>query len=571
MDGPALLQLQDRIISREEAQVVQNTLRKFNELEASRLGFANQWEEVAELIMPSHRNTFTAGAQNTPGEKRTQRQVDATGMLALAKFKAICDSLLTPANQEWHGLEADDPYVMKDRATRLWFEEVTRILFKWRYAMHANFVAQNQAVFESLGAFGTGALFIDDNDGPEGGTRYMALPLGEWRLYTNHQNRVIGGIRYFRMKAHQVVTMFQPEWIPARIRSAIAQNNANAFFSFLHHIWPREDYDFRRRDAKGKKWGSCFISMEGQCFMRPESGYRTFPVATSRYAQAPAEEYGRGPAMDVLPGLKTLNVQKKVFLKQGHRAAEPVLLTYDDGLLNLSLRPGSPNPGGVNSEGRPLVHALPAGDINISEKMMEVEQTIINDAFLVTMFQILVETPTMSATEVMERATEKGVLLAPTVGRQSTDYVAPTVHRELDVLSSQHLLPPMPPRLREARGLYNVKYTSPIAKQARAQHAAGFLRTVEVGTQVASATQDASVFASINMDKGMRLVADVNNVPESVMASDDEIDQKRQQRAKAAKAQQQLQAMPAQAAMIKAQAVAQEKGAGQPQQQQGPV
>jgi hypothetical protein len=76
----------------------------------------------AQLIWPEHRNTFFYGSWNWPGQKKTWQQVDASGMLALHRFAAISDSLLTPANSQWHTLEANDDYVMKDRATRLWFD-----------------------------------------------------------------------------------------------------------------------------------------------------------------------------------------------------------------------------------------------------------------------------------------------------------------------------------------------------------------------------------------------------------------------------------------------------------------
>lgn len=42
---------------------------------------------------------------------------------------------------------------------------------------------------------------------------------------------------------------------------------------------------------------------------------------------------------------------------------------------------------------------------------------------LVTLFQILTETPQMTAAEVVERTNEKGILLAPTVGRQQSEYL----------------------------------------------------------------------------------------------------------------------------------------------------
>src|ERR1700692_2198488 len=107
---------------------------------------------------------------------------------------------------------------------------------------------------------------------------------------------------------------------------------------------------------------------------------------------------------------------------------------------------------------------------------MDMERALVNDAFLVTLFQILTESPQMTATEVIERTQEKGILLAPTVGRQQSERLGPQIHRELDVLASQGLLLPMPPALREAKGAYSIVYTSPLSRAMREQEAAGFWR-----------------------------------------------------------------------------------------------
>jgi hypothetical protein len=172
------------------------------------------------------------------------------------------------------------------------------------------------------------------------------------------------------------------------------------------------------------------------------------------------ETYGRSPAMQVLPALKTLNAEKATFLKVGHRAADPTLLTYDDGLVDPTMKPGAINKGGMSAEGKPLIGILPTGQIQVTKEMMDEERSLINDAFLVTLFQILTETPTMTATEVIERTNEKGILIAPTVGRQQSEYLGPLIHRELDLLSRMKQLPPMPDVIRENKGEYNVVYTS---------------------------------------------------------------------------------------------------------------
>ena len=572
-----------------EAQCYDVAMREFAQQQLIRSTFAAHWEEVAELILPHYRNTFYYQTYNWPGEKKTNRQVDANGMLALSRFAAICDSLLTPRNMTWHQLQADDPYVMKDRATRLWFEEVTKILFRHRYAARANFTSQNQQNYQMLGAFGTGGMFTDSFDATHGGgrgLRYRAIPLGELFISENHQGMVDKATRWFRLTARQCWQKWGEENFPENLRPALEQGS-EMFYNFIHRIVPRGDYDPLRLDFMGKPFASQYFSVEGRC-MLGEGGYTSFPISAGRYEQAPQEVYGRSPAMMVLPALKTLNAQKTTFLKQGHRASDPVLLTADDGVVDMSLRPGAVNKGGVSADGRELVKILPTGNIQINKEMMQEEKMLIQDAFLVSLFQILQETPQMTATEVIERTNEKGILLAPTVGRQQSEYLGPLIDRELDVLSQLNLLPPMPNRLREAKGAYKVEFTSPLARAARAQEAAGWMRTVEHVKELVAITQDPSLLDPFEFDVAVPAIAEINAVPESWMSTPDKIAAKRKNRAQAQQAQQQIQAMPAQAAMMKAKAVAakaqaetQGQGGGapppggpegaQPPQQGGPI
>jgi hypothetical protein len=180
--------------------------------------------------------------------------------------------------------------------------------------------------------------------------------------------------------------------------------------------------------------------------------------------------------------------------------------------------------------------------------------------FLVSLFKVLSEHPNMTATQVIELVNEKGILVAPTLGRQETEYLGPMIDRELDVLASQlgtdgrPLLPPMPPVLREARGEYQVVYTSPLALSQQAAKAAGFIRSVETAKEVVNITQDPSYLDWADFDTAMPAIARIQATPEDWMADDKMIAVKRKARAKQQAQQAQIQAMPAQAAMLKAQA-----------------
>jgi hypothetical protein len=311
----------------------------------------------------------------------------------------------------------------------------------------------------------------------------------------------------------------------------------------------------RALDHRALPYSSHYVSIEGKCLMQDERGYRVFPYAVSRYAQAPNEVYGRGPAQLVLPALKTLNAEKAVFLKSGHRAADPVLLLTDDGIVGMDLRPGAQNIGGWSSDGKPLVGVLPTGDIQISEKMMAEERALIEDMFLVSLFKVLSEHPSMTATQVIELVNEKGMLVAPTLGRQHTEYVGGMVERELDLLSMMGVLDPMPPLLREARGDYEVEDTSPLALARRAGQAAGFLRLLEQLREMVNVTQDVSLLDPIDFETAIPELAEIGAVPARWMADERQIAMKRQNRARRSSARSRRRAA-GEAAMIKARAVA---------------
>ena len=555
----------DSMMTELEEKLVEDGLQEFQQLQSNRYVFGSHWEEVAELIDPNQRNTFQFGNYNWPGQKKTDRQVDATGMVALSRFAAICDSLLTPSNSYWHGLEAADDYVMKDRATRLWYEQSCKKLFQLRYAPTANFISQNQAKYRAIGAYGNTGLFIDEVDQRFTGThgfRYKCIPVGELFFRVNHQGMADGFIRWMRMTARQIKQQW-PNRFPAALQSSL-EMKSEQLHDVIHRVAWNDEYDPERLDVKGKRFSSTYICLKSRTLLQEPGGYRTFPMDILRYDVSPGEVYGRSPAMDVLPALKTLNAEKRTFLKQGHRAADPVLLIADDGLLSPDLTPGATNAGGMSADGKPLIGILPTGNIQITEKMMGEERSLINDVFLVSLFQILTETPTMSATEVIERTNEKGILMGPTVGRLRPDV---QIDREMDIALYNGWLQPMPPRLREAYKagavITRTVHTSPLAKAMKAQEAAGFFRTLEGMKEIVAVTQDSSILDRFNFDAAALGIAQIQSVPESWMADDKQVAAKQKNRADAQQRQEMIQAAPAAAAMMKArQATGQGQGGG---------
>ena len=540
-----------------DKEIAEEICKRYGMAVSERGTLDSHCEEIAQRILPNYKGTFTSWAGQTPGQKNTQEMIDATGALALTRFAAAMESMLTPRSSTWHTVSASDRSLMKDRDTRLWFDELTETLFRYRYAPKANFASQKHEDYMSLGAFGTGALFIDQLDKRYGpGLRYSAVHLGQIHFLTNHQGIVDTAFRRFELTARQAKQEFG-DMLPADIITAAGDTkNCDKKYWFIHCVKPREEvegYDPKRLDVKGFAFASYYIAEERKEVVK-EGGFANFPYAVSRYVVAPGEVYGRSPAMMALPSIKTLNEQKKTVLRQGHRALDPVLLAHDDGVMDsFQLKSGAINFGGVTAEGRPLVHALPVGNLAVGEKMMEMERAVINDFFLVSLFQILIDTPAMTATEVLERAREKGALLSPTMGRQQSESLGPMIEREVDLLMLQGLLRPMPQALKEARGEYDIIYDSPLSRAQKAESVSGFFRVIDWAREYVAITQDPSPLDWVNFDGAMPDILDSQGVLGRWQNDLAAVQQIRAGRSQQNQVQQAIQAAPAAAAVMKAQ------------------
>ncbi len=528
---------------------------EFDGLKGKRTNWNSHWTEIAERMWPMHKDLFlslNASSQTNQGDKRNQEIFDSTAVIALGRFGAILDSLLTPRNSFWHRLKPDNAILQKNKTVMDYFEEVNEILFEKRYAPTANFASQNQLQYKSLGAYGTGAMFIDALKTRKGikGLRYRSVHLSEIYLRENHQGIIDAVCRYYALTARQAFQKFGDK-LPDVIKSKVEQNKEDKFF-FIHWVMPREDIDMDAPNFKGMPYASYDVCIEGEVIVA-EGGYNTFPYPISRYEQESNEAYGRSPAMDVLPAVKTINEQKKTLLKQGHLATDPIILAYDDGVADFyDGTPGSMIPGGISKDGRLLVQPMPVGNVNVGKELMDDERALINDTFLVTLFQILVDNPQQTATEILEKTREKGILLAPTVGRQQSEYLGPMIERELDILAQQGMLPPQPRMLIEAKGEFKITYESPINRTQRAEWASGAMRTVSQFIEVATATGSPELLDYINWDVAAPQIADINGTPSTWLNGQEKIQALRAARMKQLKTQQAIDAAPAMAGVAKA-------------------
>lgn len=489
-------------------------LRDQAAMESARFQFDSTNQRIAELIMPS--SALFLMNDSTQGQRRDQMQFDSTAALANYRFSSAVESLLTPRTQQWHGMAARYKELKKLHSVKLYCEAVTTALFAARYSQRAGFTYASSETYQSLGAFGNGCIFLDDDVGKD--LSYRSLFVGEIWIGVDHAGRVDRVHRKFKLTAHQAKT--KPSWKDKLPRNVMEAKD-DMEFDFLHCVKDNRNYDPNRRDYRGMRYSSYYLVCGVQEIIE-ESGYRTMPYLFSRFCTAPRETYGRGPANIVLNTLNLINEQQKTLMRAGQHAVLPPLMTVDDDALEgFNMKSGALNRGWLDDNGQPRVIPFQNGaNLPIGQEFVLDSRAVINSAFFVDLFQILLEQPQMTATEALLRAQEKGELLGPTVGRQQSELLSPMIERELDILSSvPGLLPDMPPELQEAGGFMAVEFTSPLDRMQQAGEGAAMNRWLEQMVPVAQVKPE--VLNGINWSAWARKAADIQGVPEDVRLPED--------------------------------------------------
>lgn len=524
-------------------KLAKELLEKQSHLATERSSFEQHWSEVAPLVLPRQDDFFNEKKQ--PGDKRTKDKFDDTATLAMERGAAAIESIIAPRGQTWHGIGLPDA-LAEDQEALEWADRLTRFLFKKRYSTSTNFASQLHETIMSLLAFGTGVLIVEDIVGE--GVRYKSSHISEHYYMENARGSIDTNYRKYSLTARQAADKFGDRInLLSKVEKALEKTPGKKF-DFLHVVMPSDD-----DKHTDKPFVSYHIGCDDQV-MIDVGGFDSMPYIISRWNTAPNEIYGRSPAMSVLSEIKMLNAMRKTDLKARHMAVDPPILAADQHTIRrVSMRPGKVNYGGLDINGNPLVKPY-RGDINVpsSNDGIEKSREFINDAFFVTLFQILVESPAMTATEVLQRAQEKGALLSPTAGRQLTELLGPTIEREIQIYDKYGVFEDgailqMPESVKEHGGIIDIEYTNPLSKMQKSEDALNTERTMQALLPFA----ELGVLDRIDWMAYGDIMREANNAPAKLFKTDEELQAENEAKAEEQQMQQMLQSAPEAAGAIK--------------------
>ena len=520
-------------------KMVDQLNRRYEKLLAQRSNWEKHWQDLADYLLPRKADITK---KRTQGDKRTELIYDSTGIHSVELLASSLHGMLTSPANPWFSMRYRDLDLEQDDEANEWLEGCVDLLNK--ALQRSNFQQEIHELYYDLVVFGTGCLFIEYDPN---GLRFSARNIGEITIAANAEDRIDTVYRCFELTARQIAQRFQGVTLPDRVEKDLEKNPYNEH-EIVHAVYPNEG----QSSVFNKPIISIYYHKETKTLLG-QGGFDEFPFCVPRFNKDSTGNYGRSPGMSCLSDVKMVNRMSEVSIRSAQKQLDPPLMVPDDGFL----LPVRTTPGALNfyrTGTRDRLEPLQAGAQNpIGLNMEEQRRNAIRSAFYVDQLQ-LNESPSMTATEVLQRNEEKMRLLGPVMGRLQSELLQPLIQRSFKLMLRNGELP-VPPESLQGQDI-DIEYVSPLAKAQKMTDLQSMMRGLEIMLQLAEV---APVMDYLDENGLVKYLIDVAGIPARVIRSDDEVANIRKEQAEQAQlmADQQQQAQSAEtmqksAPMIKA-------------------
>jgi len=442
-------------------------IERYRRAKERRSTWEAHWQECHDFALPQRGGGFHA---NVPGEKRTDRLFDGTAPDGVDQLAASLLAQLTPPWTRWFGFApggdtgADTEGLLAAELERA--GETLQSHFD-----RSNFAVEMHQCFLDLVTVGTASLLFEEAaPGEPSAFRFSAVPMAQIVLEEGPSGRLDTCFRRIELTLGQLRARFPDAAVPDAVVERL-EKDADARVGIVEAVIP---------DAAGYAYLALIESAPhavGEPDVLVEGRFARSPFINFRWLKAPGEVYGRSPVMKALPDIKTANKVVELVLKNASIAVTGIWQADDDGVLNpanIKLVPGTIIPKAVGSAGLTPLEA--PGRFDVSELVLEQLRARIRSALFVDRLG-QVDSPRMTATEVLERAAEIARVLGATYGRLQSELLTPLIQRGLAILARRGEIADF--RIDGRR--VDLQYKSPLARrqaQEDAQHTLMWLEAV---------------------------------------------------------------------------------------------
>lgn len=392
--------------------------------------------EAAQHYTCSSRNLFYWTSQSQ-GAQKNARVYDTTAVAAVRKFVSKVQSAITPAQMTWALLKAGPVFRAAANEDSSIQEEIneqlqirTDIIFD--YIKHSSFdLAINECYYDL--AIGTAALLC--NEGPDNDPlRFSSVPLARLAIEESVSGLIDSNYRWWdEIKIIEILQMWPKAKLTLNMRS-LYENDPNAI---VKNLFEGCIDTFGHTKSK-----FCyFVMCDSEIIL--EEDVDSSPWIVFRWSKINNEVYGRGPVLDALPSILTLNEMVRLELTTANFNASKPFMGMSDGVFQpwtFKLQPNTIIPVAPNQNGQfPL---MPIPDNSPPVFVQLTVQDLRNQINVLLYADPLgpLEAPTKTATEMALRQRNLAEEIGPVYTRLQKEFLSRLMERIIYVLQKKGLL-----------------------------------------------------------------------------------------------------------------------------------
>jgi len=491
--------------------------------------FLNYWQELAEIFLP---DKAAFSVQRSTSEREPEDIFDGKPRQDARDLSSAIDGLVF--NEDWLKVGIDDDDLAAKDNVKQWLEAATETAWKVMHNPRAGFVQRRTETNEYLTVFGHGLLWIGERR-DRTGLLFRTYHLRDFGFEENADGETDTLALDDNLTAQQAIGKFGAANLHPEILQCVAeQKNQYKLWRFSQLVLPREDYDGDRIGPRGMAYKTVVLDVKHETVVpRTEGGFHEFPAAIPRWSTRPGSCYGRSVAMLALPDALTLQAMGKTLLIGGERAVDPPIMVPSDVMVS----PLRTFPGGISvfdpqfmtdtASNTPIFPFPVSTNLPLGREMQFDYRQLIEAAFFKNVMRLPIEGRQMTATEILERKEEFVRVLGPTFGRLQPEYPGATATRSLRLIERAGAFGPRPEELEGVPLVAKIK--SPILAARKAIQVAGFSRSLEVITPLATAQPD--ILDNFDGDEIVRDLPEAFQMPEKWLRPKSMVDKIREQRA----------------------------------------
>lgn len=494
--------------------------QRYEELKLLRSNLDHMFRDSQRYVRP---NSNEFDHHHTTRKDDDSREIfDDTAVWCNQMFANGLASNMIPKSDRWMYLRAKDvPTAQLNQQELTYIQQVSDRILHELALPESQFYSASHECFLDIGAYGTSPVQVSHQ---EGVVNFRTRPLADTFFDVDANGRVDTVFYRCYKTARQLLQMFPQV---ADMDGFDKTRGISSKYELIYTIQPSTD----KRAKKGGRVGPerpYTVTYWSPSFKEPlqvdGSSYFTFLVP--RWSKLADEVYGRGPAFTCLSQIRVLNKMVKEVLISSEYLNFPTLVAEEDSIM-LPMKYGSRQVVFHEAGSEKPAPILAGNQPQFMMDMINTYRETINRSFFVDQIIRQEKKERQSVTEIQDTRGQMLNQLAPLINRMESEYIGPAIEITYAMLERSGELPEAPASMSGVE--LEIAYASPASQSqyaTRISDMSAFMRDIAPLAQVKPELMEA-----LNERQMFEDYARYRNVAPTVIRSEQELEQMREEAA----------------------------------------